>query len=41
MDSSRLVHYIVKFHPIGKRNTGLPIKGLLDSNIEIGMCHEN
>jgi hypothetical protein len=41
MDRSRLVHDIMNFHPMGKKNTGLPIKSFLDTNIEIRMCHEN
>jgi hypothetical protein len=40
MDRSGLVHDIMKFHPIGKRNTELSMKRPLDSNIEIGSCHE-
>jgi len=40
MYRSRFVHDIMKIHPVGKRNMGLLMKGLLDSNIEIGRCHE-
>jgi hypothetical protein len=40
MDRSRLVHDIMKFHPIDKRNTELSMKKTLDSNIEIGSCNE-
>jgi len=36
----RLVHDIMKFHPISKRDTELSMKRPLDSNIEIGRCHE-
>jgi len=39
MEKSKVPHDIMNYQAIGKRNSGRPLKSLLDSDIETGNGH--